>query len=124
MSQTGILLAVIIAPVCVGIFLGWLYDLFRLRAKRRHYQKRLYILHNAIPVFSGTVRHNGKSYQITNFAKTCYVIQSPEPPVSLQKTNGVLDVDKGRVDSTLVLIRLDIEAQPIEAILTFIKKNY
>lgn len=122
MSQTEIILCALVSSMSVGGFLGWLY--FQIKTGRQRLQKRLYILHNAIPVFSGTVRHNGKSYQITNFAKTCYIIQSPEPPLSLQKTNGVLDVDKGRVDSTLVLIRLDIEAQPIDTILTFIKKNY
>ena len=123
MSRQTIILYLIIAANIAALCV-YIYARFMLRRARQRLQKRLYILHNAIPVFSGTVRHNGKSYQITNFAKTCYVIQSPEPPVSLQKTNGVLDVDKGRVDSTLVLIRLDIEAQPIEAILTFIKKNY
>lgn len=115
--------AALIVTVNLALFWFWLRARDRFKAARAKRQ-RLYMLHNAHPVFTGEITVSGKRYKITPFYVNCYIIQSPEPPVSLQKTKGILDADRATLDSKLCIVRLmpGILVEP--ALYCFILQNF
>lgn len=87
-------------------------------------RERLYMLHSAQPANTFPLFVGGQKYGVTNFAGTCYIIQSPTPIKTQTKTPGVVDLDTGAVDTTLCLVRLEAGILVEPALYCFIKKNY
>ena len=113
----------LITAVNVYCFYLWLRARDKFKAARAD-RERLYMLHSAQPANTFPLFVGGQKYSITNFARTCYIIQSPTPIKTKTKTPGVVDVDTGAVDTALCLLRLDAGVLVEPALYCFIKKNY